>query len=586
MGWVARGGGNVDTAPVSARECFCGCGEKVKRRHVPYNVLGAEMKVELGAWAQVRYGFRQADREFGLEEFFKEGLSLEEGLREFVHTGDQPASLDLTRAGQWNQFSRKERGKFDALVDEAAAEVEAGEGMPESSEEPGADEELDPVSEKLANELGLSVGGGRSSWLFWVGTSLIDTGMWMFRQMENVCWDDRRPVFPDMAQHVQNPWATETATKFIAAAYPALASRLCGLGEDRWEGWGIDEWRRLDKDLHDEVFSALIGAWKLPEEQVAFITDVAAKGFSSKDRGEREFMAYPRFEAAVVEQAYLLPTGGVAANPPAWDEYVNPSGDVHFSWHGGLCEYFRKLKYYTEDIIYRDADGSPLEQYVGTKPIVPAPVEASPEEPDDDGEAEEGLVPEVMLAQLSERMAEPISDDLSVLMTAFLAGDVEGWDALTDAGRSLLLTMAVAGYCTRSITIENVESATDEAPFTASLIQYNAEENDAPLYMAAAWEAEGHAGLESRPVDHPLTRSVWLTVPGVVEVEAFSDLAQVSIRQVVAWFLEEVPSFDDELGDDEMLLCSWLFGYFLRAGEQFSTTGGSFYEGAEAYLDD
>jgi len=226
------------------------------------------------------------------------------------------------------------------------------EGQDEDSD---SEEELDPVAEKLGVEVGLAVEGGQeSSWLFWVAGCLIDIGLQVFRELEDIDWGDGRPVFPDMAEHVKNPWATETSTKFIAAAYPALASALCGIGEDRWEGWGIEEWRHLDKSLHDEVFQTLVGAWELPDDQVAFLTGFASSGFVSDDEIERDVLAYPRFKVLAVQQAYLLPTDASVSEEPDWHQVEGPAWDVHVVWHRGLCDYLRNLKYYTEEVNYRE----------------------------------------------------------------------------------------------------------------------------------------------------------------------------------------------------------------------------------------
>lgn len=217
------------------------------------------------------------------------------------------------------------------------------------------EDELDPVAEKLGIEVGMAIEGGQeSSWLFWVAGCLIDIGLQVFRALDDIDWGDGRPVFPDMAEHVKNPWATETSTKFIAAAYPALASALCGIRENRWEGWGIEEWRHLDKSLHDELFQTLIGAWELPDDQVAFLTEFASSGFASDDEIVREVLAYPRFKVLAVQQAYLLPSGASVNEEPNWHQVEGPAWDVHVVWHRGLCDYLQSLKYYTEEVDYRE----------------------------------------------------------------------------------------------------------------------------------------------------------------------------------------------------------------------------------------
>ena len=226
--------------------------------------------------------------------------------------------------------------------------------------EANASEDLDPVAEKLGYELGMAAPGGQESpWQFWVGTQLIDIGMWVFRELEGIALEDGRPVFPDMALYVKDPLATEVSAKFIAAAYPTLASRMCEIGEVMWETWAIDEWRHLDKALHEEMFEMLVRAWELPDDQVTYLTEFAANGFMSDDEFVRGHMAYSRFQASMVWQAYLLPSGESAQDNPALKaslaggQAASTTGAVFATCHGGLCEYLRGVKYYTEDVDYR-----------------------------------------------------------------------------------------------------------------------------------------------------------------------------------------------------------------------------------------
>ena len=73
--------------------------------------------------------------------------------------------------------------------------------------------------------------------------------------------------------------------------------------------------------------------------------------------------------------------------------------------------------------------------------------------------------------------------------------------------------------------------------------------------------------------------------PGVGDIDWFKRLAIHSIEQTVAWFVEESPDFRFEDGmTDDMLFSSWLFGYFLRAQEQYAPMDNLF-AGAKARLE-
>jgi hypothetical protein len=261
---------------------------------------------------------------------------------------EEPEGADTDTDARYSLFEVDQNGR---LISE--------EGNP--AEQVSNDEdELDPVAEKLAQELGMAAPGGpETSWMFWVGTRLIDIGMWVFRELEAIS-EDGQPVFPDMARYVNDPQATEVSTRFIAAAYPALSSRMCEIGEDRWEAWGIEEWRHLDQGLHHQMFQILVEAWGLPDDQLAYLTEFAARDFSSEDQFRREFMAYPWFQKSAVQQAYLLPSGKSARNDPALETYlaggevVSTGWAIHVAWHRGLCDYLRSLKYYTEEVNYRE----------------------------------------------------------------------------------------------------------------------------------------------------------------------------------------------------------------------------------------
>lgn len=265
---------------------------------------------------------------------------LDPGAREEPEGGDTDARYSLFEVDQSGRLISEEGNPVEQVSND--------------------EEELDPVAEKLAHELGMAAPGGPgTSWMFWVGTRLIDIGMWVFRELEAIS-DDGQPVFPDMARYVNDPQATEASTRFIAATYPALSYRMCEIGEDRWEAWGIEEWRHLDQGLHHQMFQILVEAWGLPDDQLAYLTEFAARDFSSEDQFRREFMAYPWFQKSAVQQAYLLPSGKSARNDPALETYlaggevVSTGWAIHVAWHRGLCDYLRSLKYYTEEVNYRE----------------------------------------------------------------------------------------------------------------------------------------------------------------------------------------------------------------------------------------
>lgn len=253
-----------------------------------------------------------------------------------------------------------EEGEFPAGAD--AADVIAAWNIGflarccESSLPESKAHELDPVSKNLADRLAAEV-GQEKPWQYWVGACLIDIGIATFREMESVTYegddDPDEPVFSQMDKLVMDPFATDKATRFLAAAYPALAVRMCGLGDEQWEGRGLEEWRNLDRSLHQELFDVLARAWALPPEQVAFLQGPAVKSFESDDDVERHHFAYPRYINLVAQQAYLLLLGESSDELPPWDELVRPANQVFEIFDSSLRGYLRKLQYYTQEVDYK-----------------------------------------------------------------------------------------------------------------------------------------------------------------------------------------------------------------------------------------
>lgn len=191
--------------------------------------------------------------------------------------------------------------------------------------------------------------------------------------------------------------------------------------------------------------------------------------------------------------------------------------------------------------------------------------------PDDEVDLREVLLPEVMLANLANYMGQPWSEDLALLAQTYL-DDVLDLEELEPVAADLVLTIAKAGYCTRSIAIDTMDQAREESIET-TLLEWNTEhdEDGDPVFVVAANMAGDEAGLAERPVDDPLLQAAWLVVPGIGDIQWFKRLADRSMEQTITWFVEEVPDFEWQAGlTDDVLFSSWLFGYFLRVQEQYA----------------
>jgi hypothetical protein len=93
--------------------------------------LGVEVRDEIEGWSAIEAAFDDGGLDFGSRPFLEEGRSLQEGLREYLHTGNRPVDLDLKRLGLWNQFSRKERQKLERQVESDVHELSES-GRPSS----------------------------------------------------------------------------------------------------------------------------------------------------------------------------------------------------------------------------------------------------------------------------------------------------------------------------------------------------------------------------------------------------------------------------------------------------------------------
>ena len=373
-----------------ATQCFCGCGSRVLHpRLVVTNTNGWELSDELSEWTKLEVFASRTGLDLSggdLADNIERGQQHWIDLRDALHAGERADRDDEKTAVVWRKHAKKARRKlrkqfrregidpFD-MPDVTAAELtewitlgkeptwaaqldQADDSGGSGEETP--DDSLDPVAENLSMLLGLSAGGGEDrSWIYWVGTTLIDFGIRSFRDMEALTYEGEmpgQPLFPEMSRLVTDPFATDKAARFLAASFPAVSTQLYELDEERWEGYGIEEWRGLDRSLHAEVFQSLCDAWDLPEDQIVYLTQTAASGFASKDATERDFMAFTRYTSMVIQQAYLLNLDESDDEEPPWHEYTRPSGAVFMLFVSYLRGYMRDLRHYTEEVTYRSSE--------------------------------------------------------------------------------------------------------------------------------------------------------------------------------------------------------------------------------------
>lgn len=372
-----------------ATQCFCGCGSRVQNpRLVVTNTNGWELSDELAEWTKLEIFASRTGLDLSggdLADNIERGQQLWIDLRDALHAGELADRDDEKTAVVWRKHAKKARRKlrkqfrrdgvdpFD-MPDVTAAELTEWITLgrepawtteldqtddPGESGEDAQDDSLDPVAENLSLLLGTSVGGGDKSWIYWVGTTLIDFGIRAFREMEALTYEGEepgQPLFPEMSRLVADPFATDKAARFLAASFPAVSIQLYELEEERWEGYGIEEWRGLDRSLHAEVFQSLCDAWDVPEDQIVYLTQTAASGFASKDATERDFMAFTRYTSMVIQQAYLLNLDESDYEEPPWHEYTRPSGAVFMLFVSYLRGYMRDLRHYTEEVTYRSQE--------------------------------------------------------------------------------------------------------------------------------------------------------------------------------------------------------------------------------------
>jgi hypothetical protein len=372
-----------------ATQCFCGCGSRVQNpRLVVTNTNGWELSDELAEWTKLEIFASRTGLDLSggdLADNIERGQQLWIDLRDALHAGELADRDDEKTAVVWRKHAKKARRKlrkqfrrdgvdpFDmpgvtaaeltewiTLGREPAWAAEFDQtDDPGDSGEDAQDGSLDPVAENLSLLLGTSVGGGDKSWIYWVGTTLIDFGIRAFREMEALTYEGEepgQPLFPEMSRLVADPFATYKAARFLGASFPAVSIQLYELEEERWEGYGIEEWRGLDRSLHAEVFQSLCDAWDLPEDQIVYLTQTAASGFASKDATERDFMAFTRYTSMVIQQAYLLNLDESDYEEPPWHEYTRPSGAVFMLFVSYLRGYMRDLRHYTEEVTYRSQE--------------------------------------------------------------------------------------------------------------------------------------------------------------------------------------------------------------------------------------
>jgi hypothetical protein len=369
-----------------ATQCFCGCGSRVLNpRLVVTNTNGWELSDELAEWTKLEIFASRTGLDLSggdLADNIDRGQHLWLELRDAMHAGELADRENEKTAVVWRKHAKKARRKlrkqfrrdgvdpFD-MPDVTAAELTEWITLgrepawaaeldhpddPGESGEDARDDSLDPVAENLSLLLGTSVGGGDKSWIYWVGTTLIDFGIRAFREMETLTYEGEEPggpLFPEMSRLVADPFATDKAARFLAAPFPAISAQLYELDEDRWDGYGIDEWYELDRALHVEVFKSLCDAWDIPEGQVTYLTETASSGFASEDATERDYMAFTRFTSMTIQQAYLLNLDDSDDEPPSWHEIVRPSGAVFMLFLSYLRGYMRDLRHYTEEVTYR-----------------------------------------------------------------------------------------------------------------------------------------------------------------------------------------------------------------------------------------
>ncbi len=388
--WLVRLKDSCAMDEAKATYCFCGCGRRVAQpRLVVTNTNGWDLSDELAKWTKLEIFASRTGLDLSggnLADNIDRGQHLWLELRDAVHAGELADREDEKIAVVWRKHAKKARRKlrkqfrrdgidpFDmpditaaaltewiTLGNEPAwaAELDATDDSGGSGDETPADS-LDPVAENLSILLAQAAGGGEDqSWLYWVGTTLVEFGIRAFREMETLTYEGEEPgepLFPEMSRLVADPFATDKAARFLAASFPAISAQLYELDEERWDGYGIDEWRGLDRSLHVDVFESLRKAWELPQDQVEYLTQTASIGFASEDPTERDFMAFTRFTSMVIQEAYLLNLDDSNDEEPSWHGYTRPSGAVFMLFVRYLRGYMRDLRHYTEEVTYRSSE--------------------------------------------------------------------------------------------------------------------------------------------------------------------------------------------------------------------------------------
>lgn len=218
-----------------ATQCFCGCGSRVLHpRLVVTNTNGWELSDELAEWTKLEIFSSRTGLDLSggdLADNIERGQGLWLDLREAVHAGERADKDDEKAAVVWCKHAKKVRRRLgkqlrrDGLPDPLdmpdvsapeltawitegeepswTAELDQATGSAAGEVEEEATEPPDPVAEKLSAELGLFIGGKEDrSWLYWIGTTLIEFGIRAFREMETITYEGQEPgepLFPENA---------------------------------------------------------------------------------------------------------------------------------------------------------------------------------------------------------------------------------------------------------------------------------------------------------------------------------------------------------------------------------------------------
>jgi hypothetical protein len=573
-----------------ATYCFCGCGDRVKHpRLVVTNTTGWELSAELAEWAKFKIVWSRVGNPIPerLQKNIDDGQDLWLTLADAIHSGERADKQDEATAVHWRKHAKKDRRKlgrqlrrggmadpFD-LPDLGAEDLNA---WITEGQEPAWSTELVGYEPESISDLEEDDQMGLGSQL--IAAALEEEKMsWDTLGPGKASWEE--PAIVALCRHAvkSTDGSSEHYTLFVDAAHLGYWVRV------------VEREATEAVNMFDDTNVAELEGMveKAPAEAIELGMGRAADQMPACFAPGTE--AWNELKDAAMVVLDKRATRVLA------DAQVDCDADVDYA------EFANRFSPEIRDLAFRLGYGmgmtvdsiniarlrpKEIPRDVGTEvdEASTEPHEDETAQPAEEVELRGVLLPEVMLTYLESRTAEGWNDDVSLLVGTYLTEALDLNDLGADSG-DLVVTAAKAGYCTRSIAIDTIDQAREESARTTSLLEWNTEndEDDDPMFVVAARLAGKNAGLEEMSVHDPTLQATWLMTPGVGDIDWFKRLAIHSIEQTVAWFVDESPDFRFEDGmTDDMLFSSWLFGYFLRAQEQYAPMDNLF-AGAKGRLE-